>query len=137
MSVAEQAPDTHVTAPASAPELHLMTAVDRRADVESKQIIISDLLKDIGCDGLLVLKEENFAWLTGGGISRGIVDTDSMPVLYFNGDARWLVCSQCRYAAHLRRGNRRAGLSTQGMALASGPGTTFDRALPGPLDGLR
>lgn len=93
MSVAEQAPDTHVTAPASAPELHLMTAVDRRADVESKQIVISDVLKNIGCDGLLVLKEENFAWLTGGGISRGIVDMDSMPALYFNGDARWLLCA--------------------------------------------
>src|SRR6185369_7429554 len=66
---------------------------DRRADIESKQSWIAGVLQDIGCDGLLVLEEENFSWLTGGGSARGIYDKDSMPGLYVSSEGRWLLCS--------------------------------------------
>lgn len=76
-----------------APELTLAALSDRRADIESKQTLGAELLKETGCDGLLVLQPENFAWLTGGGVARGIVDTEAMPGLYFSAEGRWLLCS--------------------------------------------
>ena len=39
---------------------------DRRADVEAKQARVATLLQEAGCEGLLVLEPENFAWLTSG-----------------------------------------------------------------------
>src|SRR5438132_1129365 len=79
--------------PRSAAELNLTTPSDRRTDIEFKQTIVTKMLADVGCDGLLVLEEENFAWLTGGGSARGIVDREEMPALYVNNDGRWLLCS--------------------------------------------
>ena len=35
--------------------------LDRRADVEAKQTLVAGLLREVGCDGLLVLQAENFA----------------------------------------------------------------------------
>src|SRR5262245_65361727 len=84
--------DTRVTAPARS-EVILQEPSDRRADIESKQAWVSRLMAEIGCDGLLVLQPENFAWLTAGGISRGCVDKDAMPALYFTGEGRWLLSS--------------------------------------------
>ncbi|MBI3407758.1 MAG: M24 family metallopeptidase [Planctomycetes bacterium] len=84
--------DTRVTAP-SQPEINLTTPSDRRADIESKQAWVSKLMAEIGCDGLLVLQPENFAWLTAGGISRGCADPDAMPALYFTAEGRWLLSS--------------------------------------------
>src|SRR5438270_548842 len=40
--------------------------VDRRADLEKKQEQISQLLQQAGCEGLLILDPDNFAWLTSG-----------------------------------------------------------------------
>lgn len=90
MSVTQE---TRISPPQSLPEINLTTPSDRRADVEAKQAWVANLLKEVGCDGLLVLEEENFSWLTGGGIARGILDGASMPGLYLNGDGRWLICS--------------------------------------------
>ncbi|MCI0684426.1 MAG: M24 family metallopeptidase [Gemmataceae bacterium] len=81
------------TATASALEISLTTPTDRRADVEGKQVQIAELLKEIGCDGLLVLAPENFAWLTAGGAARGVSDNDAMPALYFSAEGRWVLCS--------------------------------------------
>jgi Xaa-Pro dipeptidase len=85
--------ETQVSQHPSAPEINLTTPADRRADIDSKQALVSNLMKDAGCDGLLVLSEENFSWLSAGGISRGVIDPESMPALYFNGEGRWLLCS--------------------------------------------
>lgn len=85
--------ETRVASAQSVPEINLTTPMDRRADVEAKQSWVASLLKDQGCDGLLVLREENFAWLTAGGTARGIADNDSMPALYFSAEGRWLVCA--------------------------------------------
>src|SRR5262249_43249206 len=41
----------------------------------------------------LVLQPENFAWLSGGGSPRGILDPAALPGLYFTPDARWLLSS--------------------------------------------
>jgi len=90
MSMTEE---THVSALQSVPEINQTTPQDRRADIEYKQTQVADLLKNVGCDGLLVLEEENFAWLTGGGMARGIVDQEAMPGLYLSGEGRWLLCS--------------------------------------------
>ena len=88
MSVTEQ-----IATSQSAPEVNLSPPPDRRADIESKHAWLAQLLGDVGCDGLLVLQEENFAWFTGGGSARGIVDESSLPGLYVSGEGRWLLCA--------------------------------------------
>jgi len=81
------------TPTASALEINLTTPNDRRSDLEGKQALIAQLLKDIGCDGLLVLAPENFGWLTAGGAARGVIDNDAMPALFFMPEGRWVLCS--------------------------------------------
>jgi Xaa-Pro aminopeptidase len=88
MSVTEQ-----IATSQSAPEVNLSPPPDRRADIESKHAWVAQTLGEVGCDGLLVLQEENFAWFTGGGSARGIVDESSLPGLYVNGEGRWLICA--------------------------------------------
>lgn len=90
MSVAEE---TRVTAPPSVVDMNLTAPMDRRTDVELKQTRVAALLQETGCDGLLVLDPDNFSWLTGGGMVRGILDPDAFPGLYFTADARWLLSS--------------------------------------------
>lgn len=90
MSVMEE---TRVTAPPSVVDMNLTAPMDRRSDVEQKQLRIAALLQEVGCDGLLVLQPDNFAWLTGGGAARGILDANVLPGLYFTPDARWLLAS--------------------------------------------
>ena len=90
MSVLEQA---RVTAPPSAVDMNLTAPMDRRSDLESKQARVAALLQEVACDGLLVLQPENFAWLSGGGSPRGILDPAALPGLYFTPDARWLPSS--------------------------------------------
>src|SRR5262245_12908818 len=82
-------------APISSPtlDINLTSPSDRRADVDAKQTRLAEFLKEIGCDGLLVLAPENFAWLTAGGSARGIIDPQAMPALYCSGDGRWVLCS--------------------------------------------
>jgi Xaa-Pro aminopeptidase len=66
---------------------------DRRADVDSKMALVAALLQECGCDGLLILEQDNLAWLTSGAIARGILDPRELPAVYCNGDARWLLSS--------------------------------------------
>lgn len=81
------------TATSSALEINLTSPSDRRSDVDSKQALIAQLLKEIGCDGLIILAAENFAWLTAGGAARGILDNDALPALYYSAEGRWLLSS--------------------------------------------
>ncbi len=67
--------------------------VDRRADIEAKQLAVAGLLREFGCDGLLVLEPENFAWLTSGATARGVLDGHEMPALYLSAEHRWIVAS--------------------------------------------
>jgi Xaa-Pro dipeptidase len=87
--------DTRITAPAAPgpAEAGLTAPSDRQADIDSKQAWVSELMKEAGCEGLLVLQPENFAWLTAGGIARGSVDPESLPGLYFSAEGRWLLCA--------------------------------------------
>jgi Xaa-Pro aminopeptidase len=66
---------------------------DRRTDLEGKQTRMMALLQEVGCDGLLVLEPENFAWLTSGAAARGVLDADEQSALYFNADQRWVLAS--------------------------------------------
>ncbi|HZZ80612.1 MAG TPA: hypothetical protein VFE62_19065 [Gemmataceae bacterium] len=67
--------------------------MDRRTDVEIKQAKIAALLQETGCEGLLVTHPDNFAWLTGGGTPRGILDDNALPALFYTADARWVLSS--------------------------------------------
>jgi Xaa-Pro aminopeptidase len=67
--------------------------LDRRADIEAKMGRVADLLKEVNCEGLLVLEPENFAWLTSGGTGRGVLDPAQAPALYCNGEQRWVIAS--------------------------------------------
>ncbi len=88
MSVSEE---TRLATQQSLHEINLTTPIDRRSDVEAKQLQIAALLRDIGCDGLLALQPEHFAWLTSGGAARGILDPQAMPALYYTQEGRWLL----------------------------------------------
>ncbi len=72
---------------------HSSTSSDRRQDIESKMGLVAGLLKEKGCEGLLLLEPENIAWLSSGGVDRGRPDPTATPALYCNGDQRWVVCS--------------------------------------------
>jgi Xaa-Pro aminopeptidase len=69
------------------------TGSDRRFDIDGKQLWVKNLLEEIGCDGLLVLAPANFAWLTSGGCSRGILDPAQWPVLFFTAEHRCVIAS--------------------------------------------
>ena len=78
---------------ASEPELTLGTETDRRADVDAKQAQVAALLQETGCEGLMVLDPDNFAWLTSGATPRGTLDPAEHPVLYFSPEQHWLIAS--------------------------------------------
>jgi Xaa-Pro aminopeptidase len=63
----------------------------RRADVDGKQTLVADLIQQAGCEGLLVLRPENFAWLSGGAGHEGVLDPSDCPALYFTIENRWLI----------------------------------------------
>src|SRR5947209_8757811 len=88
MSVTEES-----RAATSSAEIALSTPADRRSDIEAKHQRITALLRDKGCDGFLVLRPENFAWLTSGSPPRGVIDLDAQPALFFSQEGRWLLCS--------------------------------------------
>jgi hypothetical protein len=83
--------ETQLVALQNAPEVISVAPPDRRADVEAKHALIASWLPQIGCEGLLVLTPENFAWLTAGGVARGLSDPNDAPALYFSPEGRWLV----------------------------------------------
>jgi Xaa-Pro aminopeptidase len=87
MSVIAQPAVTNLDPPADD------SATSRRADVDAKQAQVAALLEGLGCEGLIALEPENFAWLTGGATVRGTLDPADWPAVYFTADQRWLLCS--------------------------------------------
>jgi Xaa-Pro dipeptidase len=79
--------------PQSQLDINLASPTDRRADVDAKQTRVAKLLNDLGCDGLLIIEPENFAWLTAGGAARGVLDPKELPALYFTQEGRWALTS--------------------------------------------
>jgi hypothetical protein len=90
MSIAAESPGA---SPPSAPEMAAVGTVDRRADLDAKQTRVAGVLEQAGCDGLLVLDPDNFAWLTSGAVARGVVDPAALPCLYFTAEGRWALAS--------------------------------------------
>ena len=66
----------------------LLVDSDRAEDIERKQKLIGDLLRELKLDGLLLLRPSNFAWLTSGGDSTRGSWNDINAALFFNHDAR-------------------------------------------------
>jgi Xaa-Pro aminopeptidase len=85
--------DSLVYSQQSTPEINLAAPTDRRADIDAKQVRLATLLPEVGCEGLLVLDPDNFAWLTAGGAARGSADPADLPALYFSPEGRWALCS--------------------------------------------
>jgi Xaa-Pro dipeptidase len=81
-----------VTKNATEPNLNLGEESDRRADVDVRQARVAALLQEIGCEGLLALEPENFAWLTSGATPRGNLDPADLPVVYYSLEQRWVLC---------------------------------------------
>jgi Xaa-Pro aminopeptidase len=65
--------------------------VDRRADIDAKMALVGALLQKVKCEGLLILEPENFAWLTSGAVARGQLNPAESPVIYCNGEMRWIL----------------------------------------------
>jgi len=74
-------------------ENRFLSDSDRRQDIEGKMALVTNLLKEVGCEGLLLLEPENVAWLSSGGLDRGRPDLSTGPALYSNGEQRWLLAS--------------------------------------------
>ncbi len=72
---------------------HVDAMSDRRADIDAKVARVAELLQEVGCEGLLLLDPANFAWLTGGAMSRGLGDPAAEPAAYCNGEHRWIIAS--------------------------------------------
>jgi len=87
MSVTEESRESPAMADFTMP-----TPADRHSDVDAKHLRVASLLREIGCDGLLVLRPENFAWMTSGSSSRSTLDPAAAPALYYSQEGRWLVC---------------------------------------------
>jgi Xaa-Pro aminopeptidase len=68
-------------------------ATDRRSDIDAKMALVANLLREVSCDGLILLEPENFAWLTAGATARGAIDPDALPGVYCNGESRWVLAS--------------------------------------------
>ncbi len=83
--------ETVVSTQAPVSDASAQAEADRRADVDAKQPLIAALLKETKCENLLVLEPENFAWLTSGGMARGVLDQAAMPALWFTAEQRWLI----------------------------------------------
>jgi Xaa-Pro aminopeptidase len=66
---------------------------DRRADIDGKQTRIAELLQETGCEALLALEPENFAWLTSGGNAISSLNTDEQPALLYTHDQRSILSS--------------------------------------------
>jgi Xaa-Pro aminopeptidase len=54
---------------------------------------VASVLRELGCEGLLLLEPENFAWLTSGATSRGLPHPAGALGAYCNGEQRWLLAS--------------------------------------------
>src|SRR5262249_18466925 len=78
---------------ASEPSINLDPATDRRSDIDAKQTRVAALLQQAGCEGLLVLEPDNFAWLTSGALARGVLGPAALPAPCFSNEQRWLLCS--------------------------------------------
>jgi Xaa-Pro aminopeptidase len=89
MSLAAELPST----PQPLPEVNMTTQSDRRADVEAKHLRIATLIKEIECEGLLLLDPDNVAWVTSGASARGILDTHDTPAVYYDTEGRWVLSS--------------------------------------------
>ncbi len=66
---------------------------DRRQDIEAKMALVAGLLKEVECEGLLLLEAENMAWLSSGAMDRGRPDPSASPAIYCNGERRWVLSS--------------------------------------------
>jgi Xaa-Pro aminopeptidase len=65
----------------------------RRADVDTKQKLIADLLAAAKLEAVVLLMPAHVAWFTAGLCARGLVADSERPGVYCNGRQRWLLCS--------------------------------------------
>lgn len=66
---------------------------DRRAEVDAKQGQVAALLQEVGCDLLLILEPENFAWVTAGAANHRDLDPAARPGVLLIAEQRWLLSS--------------------------------------------
>jgi Xaa-Pro aminopeptidase len=83
------------TAPGQISDEELLAQTERqrqrRADIDFKQSLVAEILTKSASEGLLVLRPENVAWLTGGSMAFGANDPAEAPALYFSPENRWLL----------------------------------------------
>lgn len=76
----------------STPDINLTGPSDRRLDVDAKQQLIGQFLQQHKCDAILLTNPANFAWLTGGGMARGHLQSADLPALFFTPESRCVLC---------------------------------------------
>jgi Xaa-Pro dipeptidase len=66
---------------------------DRREDIDGKGARLAQLLREVGCEGVLLFRPENVAWFSSGATSRAVLDPEAEPAIYCSADQRWLISS--------------------------------------------
>src|SRR5215831_9128412 len=89
--------------------------VDRRADLERKQEQIAQLLQQVGCEGLLVLDPDNFAWLTSGASS---IPATCLSSITARSNAGWLPPTSTRSGSLTKNWTGSASSSNSGPGRA-------------------
>lgn len=79
--------------PNTEPRVFPVSHEERRTDVDQKQAWVADVLQSAGREGLLVLRPENFAWLTSCAAPMSGIDPTTAPALYYTPEQRWLLAS--------------------------------------------
>jgi Xaa-Pro dipeptidase len=64
----------------------------RRADIDTKQAILTRIFKALECEAAILFMPAHVAWFTGGMTTRGLIADGERPGIYTNGRQRWLVC---------------------------------------------
>lgn len=75
------------------PMAHADSIVARRADIDSKQQLVADVLAAMNCEAALLLMPAHVAWFTAGLTVRGLIADSERPGIFTNGRQRWLLCS--------------------------------------------
>jgi Xaa-Pro aminopeptidase len=69
------------------------TVAERRADIDAKQAAIVPMLAALNVDAMLFFVPAHIAWFTAGMHVPGLIPDTERPLIYTNGQQRWVICS--------------------------------------------
>ena len=108
---------------------------ERRADVDAKAARVGELLREVGCDGLLLLEPENFSWLTSGALPRGLPDQSAVDVAATQVSAAQQQVSDAASSTTTAQSSAAAALTSAQSKLATAQSNLAGATLTSPITG--